>query len=177
MWTLLALVALSQSISAGSYTPADTSGPNGANLEQVGQKTLTVRDGKHLVVVKLTVTLKPIGWPDELIIGPTSSDFELPNQPYRIVSEADIKVDGCRIDQPAPPISGMSMPSGAVLSGFNGKWQLEIGGADGAESYGVRYTFDKRRVLTRELRWGPDHSETATYDIQYDPAVSPQECS
>ena len=174
MWTLLASVALFQPISVGSYTPADTSGPNGANLETLGQKTLTLHDGKHLVVVKLTVTQKPTGWPDALVIGPTSSDFE---PPTRIVSQADIRVDGCRVDQPSPPISGMSMPSGAVLSSRNGKWQLELGGSDGAESYGLRYTFDKRRILTRELRWGPALWETATYDIQYDPDVSPQQCS
>ena len=175
--TLLALVALSQPISMGSYTPADTGGPNGASLEEVGEKTLTLREGKHLVVIKLTVTQKPTGWPDALVIGPTSSDFEPANSTYRIMSKAEISVDGCLIDQPSPPISGMSLPSGAVLSGYEGNWQLDIGGADGAESYGVRYTFDKRRVLTRELRWGPDLWETTSYDIQYDPDVSPQACS
>ena len=176
MWTVMALVALSQPMSVGSYTPADTSGPNGANLVEVGEKMLTLRDAKHLVVVKLTVALKPSGWPDTLVIGPRSNDFEPPNHIYRIVSEADIRVDGCRIDQPSPPIGGMSMPSGAVLSAYKGRWQLEISGGDGAESYGVRYAFDKRRVLTRELQWGPNLWETASYDIKYDPDVSPQDC-
>lgn len=62
------------------------------------------------------------------------------------------------------------------MSGYKGRWQLEIGGGDGAESYGVRYTFDKRPVLSRELQWDPDYSETARYDIQFDQDGSPLEC-
>jgi hypothetical protein len=86
-------------------------------------------------------------------------------------------VDGCHIEQPWPEIGGMTMPKGAVLRVDKGRWALEIDGPGyGAEDYNFRYTFDQRRILTREVRWGPDYWEATNYDIRVDPAVSPQRC-
>ena len=125
--------AILSSLPLGLYGPTD-SGPNSANLETPGEKTLTLIDGKHRIVVTLTVATKPKEWPELFVVGPTSSDFEPTNDEYRIVTAADIRVDGCHIEQPWPPIAGMSMPRGAALFIYKGHWELEIDGpGDGAE--------------------------------------------
>ncbi len=45
-WTIMALAMLN-SPPMGIYSPGVSSGPNVANLEETGEKTLTLRDGKH----------------------------------------------------------------------------------------------------------------------------------
>lgn len=68
------------------------------------------------------------------------------------------------------------MPYAATLSGRGGRWELQIFGGGDAEAYGIKYGFDKDRILTRKLLWGPDYSETTRYDIQVDRDISPQQC-
>ena len=93
-----------------------------------------------------------------------------------MVTEVELQVDGCLIDQPWPPISGMAMPNAATLSFAKGQWQLDVSGGDGAELYGITYVFDGRRVLTRDLDWYPGISEKTRYDIDNDPDIAPQVC-
>lgn len=143
-------------------------------LNVVGKQTLELRGGQHRVVVSLTVAEAPRDWSEGVVVGP---GFDEAADARRLIVDTDIWVDGCSVEQPVPPIKGMSMPNGAVLSGRDGRWELQIFGGESAEAYGIKYSFDKDRILSRELGWGPDYSETTTYDIQVDHEVSPRQCS
>lgn len=143
-------------------------------LKSTGRATLNLRDGKHRIVVTLSVTEQSDGSQEERLVGPTRPDSD---QSYRIVTNVDISVDGCLVQQPVPAIRGMSMPESAALSAQKGGWKLEIYGGANAEAYGITYTFDKHRILTRELGWGPGYSESTRYDIQVVPEIFPQACT
>ena len=143
-------------------------------LKSSGEATLKLLDGKHRVVATLRVTELPNGSQEESVVGPTRFDSD---QSYRIITNVDISVDDCLVRQPVPAIRGMSMPESAVLSAQKGGWNLEIYGGDNAEVYGITYTFDKHRILTRELGWGPGYSERTRYDIQVVPEIFPQQCT
>lgn len=142
-------------------------------LNVAGKQTLELRDGQHRVVVSFKVATAPRGWSESVVVGPSLAEAA---DARRLVVGTDIWVDGCRVEQPVPAIGGLSMPNGAALSGRNGRWELQIFGGDGAEAYGIKYGFDKDRILSRELGWGPDYSEATSYDIQVDREVSPRQC-
>lgn len=142
-------------------------------LDQSGEATLKLRDGTHQVEVILTIAQEPRGWGEGFVVGPGREGTDVAP---RFITDADIWVDGCRIHQPVPPLGGISMPRSAALSAGKDGWELKIFGGDSSESYGLTYAFDGQRILSRELGWGPDYSETTRYDIQVDPEVSPREC-
>jgi hypothetical protein len=144
-------------------------------LGKSGQTTLSRQDGNHRVDVTVTLAPKPDGWPDEFLVGDRQADIETGE--HNIVTDVDIRVDGCRIEQPWPRLMGMSMPYRALLSGGNGRWQLEIYGGDNADAYNVTHTFDTRRILARYIGWGPLYSETARYDIALDPEMFTEDCA
>jgi hypothetical protein len=143
-------------------------------LNADGKATLELRDGRHRVVVSLTVAEATRDGPEGVVVGPSFDDA---SNTRRLIVDTDIWVDGCSVEQPVPPIRGMSMPNGAALSRRDGRWELQIFGGESAEAYGIKYGFDKDRILSRELGWGPDYSETTTYDIQVDHEVFPRQCS
>jgi hypothetical protein len=177
MTILSTLVALA--VGAASPTDREVSFDGVSKVRYVelgadGKATLELRDGQHRVVVSLTVAQAPPGGSEGIIVGPAFDDTA---NERRLIVDTDIRVDGCSVEQPVPPIRGMSMPNGAALSGRNGWWELQIFGGESSEAYGIKYGFDKDRILSRQLDWGPDYSETTTYDIQVDPAVSPRQCS
>jgi hypothetical protein len=143
-------------------------------LNAAGKQTLELRDGQHRVVVTLTIAEASHDETQGIVVGPR---FDEATDARRLIVDTDIWVDGCSVEQPVPAIRGMSMPNGAALSGRDGRWELQIFGGDGAEANGIKYGFDKDRILSRELGWGPYYSETTTYDIQVDHEVSPRQCS
>lgn len=166
--TMMTLAMLVTSPSAAHSCDAATSMSDQASLEKAGLARILLRDREHCIVAILTVSQQREDWPESFVIGPPENG--------RTLTSAEIWVDGCRVEQPWPPIGGMSMPTGGFLSSFKGRWQLEIGGGDGAESWGAAYTFNGRYVLTRKLSWGPDFWESTRYDIKIDPEVSSQLC-
>lgn len=110
------------------------------------------------------------------MVGPVPSDTRLSHGVDRMITQVDLRVDGCLIDQPWPPIAGLAAPNAATLTFVKGQWHLDISGSDGAELYLISYVFDGRRVLARALDWGPDISEKTRYEIEIDRNLAPQVC-
>ena len=177
VWRWLPAICLAIGSPASAQVSYDDTGKSAwVDLTRIGKAQVQFSAGKHRATVTLTVERTPAGWPGIMRIGPAPADIRSSHESDRMVTEVELQVDGCLIDQPWPPISGMAMPNAATLSFAKGQWQLDVSGGDGAELYGITYVFDGRRVLTRDLDWYPGISEKTRYDIDNDPDIAPQLC-
>jgi hypothetical protein len=177
LWRWFAAICVAIAMPASAQLNYDDAAKSArVDLARIGKAEVQLSAGKHRARVILTVARTPAGWPEAMKIGPSQSDIRLSHQVERMVTQAELRVDGCLVDQPWPPIAGLAMPNAATLTFIKGQWHLYISGSDGAELYLISYVFDGRRVLARDLDWPPDISEKTRYDIEIDPYVAPQIC-
>jgi hypothetical protein len=177
VWQWLPAICVAIGVPASARVDrGDAAEPAYVDLARIGKAEVKSSAGKHRATVVLTVARTPAGWPETMRIGPGPSDIRASRQVDRMVTQAELRVDGCVIDQPWPQIAGLAMPHAATLSFVKGQWHLDISGGGGAEDYLIAYVFDGRRVLARDMDWGPDLHESTRYDIDVDPNFGPQIC-
>ena len=177
VWQWLPAICVAIGVPASAQVDrGDAAEPAYVDLARIGKAEVHLSAGKHRASVILTVVRAPAGWPGAMRIGPSPSETRSSHQIDRMVTDAELRVDGCLVEQPWPPIAGLAMPNSATLSFVKGQWHLDISGADNAELYLIAYVFDGRRVLARDLEMHPDISEKTRFDIAIDPEFAQQDC-